>query len=48
MKLNKAKKSKEIKCPKCDEKIWDIAKGYKLNKCWNCMLAFDTINEEEL
>lgn len=32
----------KIKCPKCNDEIWDIAKNNKLHKCWNCMLAFDT------
>jgi len=30
-----------IKCPKCDQPIWDRAEGNKLNKCWKCGLAFD-------
>lgn len=28
-------------CPECKQEVWDIAKGSKLNKCWNCGLAFD-------
>lgn len=28
-------------CPQCSTPVWDIANGPKLNKCWNCMLAFD-------
>lgn len=37
---------KKAKCPKCGEDIWDYAKGSKLNKCWNCMLAFDSEQDE--
>lgn len=39
-------KDSEIYCPKCQAEIWDYATGYKLNKCWNCFLAFD--NESAL
>ncbi len=35
------KKRAKIYCPRCKEEIWDRASGSKLNKCWNCMLAFD-------
>ena len=31
----------ELLCPRCKGPVWDVAKGHKLNKCWNCMLAFD-------
>lgn len=30
-----------IFCPQCDHEVWDTAKGSKLNKCWDCNLAFD-------
>lgn len=33
-------------CPKCGGHVWDVAKGHKLNKCWNCGLAFDSPEEE--
>lgn len=36
-----------IKCPKCHEPIWDYAFGHKLNKCWECGLAFDGPFEDE-
>ncbi len=36
----------KIKCPNCNEIVWDLAAGSKLNKCWNCMTAFDTYDEE--
>ena len=29
-----------IYCPECKESVWDVAKDNKLNKCWNCGLAF--------
>lgn len=34
-------RKKTMKCPKCKKPIWDFARGSKLNKCWNCGLAFD-------
>lgn len=40
------KEESSIKCPKCREDIWDYAKGHKLNKCWNCGLAFDSPEKE--
>lgn len=42
-----AKIKKKLLCPKCGKEIWDLPYGYKLAKCWNCMLAFDTMKEEE-
>lgn len=39
-------KKAAIKCPKCGKEIWDYAKGYKLNKCWNCGTAFDSPEPE--
>lgn len=36
-----------LRCPACNEVVWDVAFGYKLNKCWNCMLAFDGPWEED-
>jgi hypothetical protein len=36
-----------MKCPNCNEPIWDFAFASKLNKCWNCMFAFDTTEEME-
>lgn len=32
----------KVICPKCNGEVWDTAFGYKLNKCWDCMLAFDS------
>lgn len=32
-----------VKCPKCGEIAWDIAKpGQRLNKCWKCGTRFDS------
>jgi len=33
--------AQQLLCPDCNEPIWDFAFGSKLNKCWNCGLAFD-------
>ena len=38
----------KIKCPRCNNPIWDIARGHKLNKCHKCNLAFDgPFNDDE-
>ena len=34
-------------CPSCQEAIWDYAFASKLNKCWNCGLAFDSEEETD-
>lgn len=31
----------DVRCPRCNHVVWDLAHGHKLNKCWTCMLAFD-------
>ena len=36
-----------VRCPRCGEPIWDVAKNSKLNKCWNCMLAFDSMEDDD-
>ena len=30
-----------VRCPSCRRDVWDVAKDYKLNKCWNCNLVFE-------
>ena len=37
---------KKLHCPKCNFGIWDFSKGHKLNKCHDCGLAFDSIEDE--
>jgi len=42
MKRGMDMKRKTIYCHKCGAEVWDIAQwGYKLNKCWECLTAFD-------
>ena len=36
-----------LHCPQCNAEVWDVAFASKLNKCWNCGLAFDSDSEEE-
>lgn len=36
-----------LRCPQCNELIWDFAFASKLNKCWNCGLAFDSPEEDD-
>lgn len=43
--MNKQTVKTKVTCPQCNEEVWDTANGYKLNKCWNCMLAFDSVEE---
>lgn len=37
----KVQEKKTVQCPNCGQPVWDVAFGHKLNKCWNCHLAFD-------
>jgi hypothetical protein len=44
----------ELRCPECDEPVWDGPFGSKLAKCWNSgghadggTLAFDTMPEDD-
>ena len=36
----------KIHCPQCYFEIWDYAKGHKLNKCHDCGLVFDSMEDE--
>lgn len=31
---------RKVLCPKCGDEIWDVARGYKMNKCWVCKTVF--------
>lgn len=52
MDIPEEEKESALKCPKCNEDIWDVAgggmTGAKLNKCWNCGTAFDSPEMEEI
>lgn len=46
-KISKVAEEHKVTCPDCGSDIWDVAKGHKLNKCWNCGLAFDNESVSE-